>query len=74
MKLVQKLPPVRRSLHQLNVSGREKADASAALSLPPALVNHLDVGDDVLRVEGDLVVGLCVEEDTKAFVRTNVER
>lgn len=46
-------------LHQLDVNGWEKPRAPLTLSLPPALVDHLDVSDDVIRVEGDLVVSLC---------------
>lgn len=53
-------PGVSLLLQQLDVGSGEETDPAAALSLPPALVNHLYVGDDFVRVEGDLVVGFCV--------------
>jgi len=43
-------------LPNLHVIGWEKAVGASAHAAPPALVNHLDVGDDVIRVEGNLVV------------------
>lgn len=43
------------SLPDLHVVGREKAVGASAHASPPALVDHLDVGDDVVGVEGDLV-------------------
>lgn len=46
------------SLHQLNVSSGEQADVSITLSLPPALIDHLYVGDHIIWVEGDLVIRL----------------
>lgn len=44
------------SLPNLHVVGWEKAVGASAHASPPALVDHLDVGDDVIRVEGYLVV------------------
>lgn len=44
------------SLPNLHVVGGEEAVGAAADAPPPALVNHLDVGDDVIGVEGDLVL------------------
>lgn len=44
------------SLPDLHVVGWEKAVGASADASPPALVDHLDVGDDVIGVEGDLVV------------------
>lgn len=50
------------SLRELDVRGRKQASASVAASLPPALVDHLNVSDDVDGVEGDLVLILCRSE------------
>lgn len=44
------------SLPKLHVVGREEAVSASAHTSPPALVDHLNVGDDVVRIEGDLVV------------------
>lgn len=44
------------SLSNLHVVGREKAVSASAHASPPTLVDHLDVGDDVIGVEGYLVV------------------
>lgn len=44
------------SLPNLHVVGWEKAVGASAHASPPALVDHLDVGDDVVGVEGYLVV------------------
>ena len=44
------------SLSHLHVVGREKAVGASAHASPPTLVDHLDVGDDVIGVEGYLVV------------------
>lgn len=55
-------PPPCLLLQQLDVGSGEETDAAAALSLPPALVDHLYVGDDFVRVEGDLVVGFCAAQ------------
>lgn len=44
------------SLSNLHVVGREKAVGASAHASPPTLVDHLDVGDDVIGVEGYLVV------------------
>lgn len=41
---------------KLNVIGWEEAVGTPAHTPPPALVNHLNVSDDVIRVEGDLVI------------------
>lgn len=47
------------SLPNLHVIGGKKAVGASADASPPALVDHLDVGDDVVGVEGDLVVARC---------------
>lgn len=44
------------SLSNLHVVGGEKAVGPSAHAAPPALIDHLDVGDDVTGVKGDLVV------------------
>lgn len=44
------------SLPNLHVIGWEEAVGAPAHAAPPALVDHLDVGDDVIGVKGDLVV------------------
>ena len=44
--------------------------AVGAVAAPPALVDHLDVGDDVLRIEGDLgVVGWKETEQREGGVK-----
>lgn len=45
-----------RSLPQLHVVGREQPVPALAQPAPPAVVDHLNVGDDVVGVEGDFVV------------------
>ena len=44
------------SLPDLHVVGREEAVGASAHASPPAFVDHLDVGDDVIGVEGYLVI------------------
>lgn len=49
--------PAAPLLDQFHVVGGEHAEvAVGAVAPPPALVDHLDVGDDVLRVKRDLSV------------------
>ena len=43
-------------LPQLDVVGGEEPIPALAQPAPPAIVNHLDVGDDVVGVEGDLII------------------
>lgn len=43
-------------LPQLHVVGGEEPIPALAQPAPPAIVNHLDVGDDVIGVEGDLII------------------
>lgn len=44
-------------LDRLNVIGWEHSEVSVrTVASPPAFVDHLDPGDDVIRVEGDLCV------------------
>lgn len=43
-------------LPDFNVIGWEKSVSPPAHTPPPALVNHLNVGDDVIGVEGDLII------------------
>lgn len=50
-------PPSVPLLYQFHVVGGEHAKvAVGAVAAPPALIDHLDVGDDVLRIKGDLSV------------------
>lgn len=50
-------PPSVPLLYQFHVVGGEHAKvAVGAVATPPALIDHLDVGDDVLRIKGDLSV------------------
>lgn len=51
-------------LPELHVVGGEEAVAALADAAPPAVVDHLDVGDEVVGVEGDLVVTRCRESPT----------
>lgn len=44
------------SLPNLYVIGWEEAIRTPAHTSPPPLVNHLNVGDDVIGVKGDLVI------------------
>lgn len=44
------------SLPNLHVIGWEEAVRTPAHTSPPPLINHLNVGDDVIGVKGDLVV------------------
>lgn len=44
------------SLPDLHVIGREKAVSTPAHASPPALVNHLNVGDDVVGIKGNFIV------------------
>lgn len=46
----------RHLLPQLHVVGGEEPVPALAQPAPPAVINHLDVGDDVVGVEGDLIV------------------
>ena len=51
------LPTPLTSLEQLHVVGGEHPEVAVrAVAPPPPLVDHLNVGDDVLRVKGDLGV------------------
>lgn len=49
-------------LPDFDVIGREKSVSPPAHAPPPALVNHLNVGDDVIGVKGNLVITGCKEE------------
>ena len=49
----------RHLLPQLHVVGGEEPVPALAQPAPPAVINHLDVGDDVVGVEGDLIVTRC---------------
>lgn len=47
-------------LNQLHVIGWEHSKMTVwAIAPPPALVNHLDASDDVIRIEGYLCVISC---------------
>lgn len=52
---------------QLDVSGREQAGASVAVSLPPAFIDHLDVGDYIIGVEGNFIIRLCRQESMRSI-------
>lgn len=54
-------------LQQFDINCWEEPDVSVTLSFPPALINHLDVGDDIIRFEGDLVVSLCGAQKMERF-------
>lgn len=43
-------------LPQLHVVGWEEPVSALAHPTPPAIVNHFYVGDDVIRVKGDLII------------------
>ena len=49
----------RHLLPELHVVGGEEPVPALAQPAPPAVINHLDVGDDVIGVEGDLIVTRC---------------
>lgn len=64
---------LKNKLDQLDISCWEETNVTVTLSLPPALVNHLYVGDDVIRDEGDLIISFCWGGDTKRFVHRNAD-
>lgn len=43
------------SLPNFNVIGGEETVRPSANATPPALIDHLNVGDDVIGVKGDLI-------------------
>jgi hypothetical protein len=43
-------------LPQLHVVGWEEPIPALAHPAPPAIVDHLNVGDDVIRVKGDFII------------------
>lgn len=43
-------------LPQLHIVGREEPISALAHPTPPAIVNHFYVGDDVIRIKGDLII------------------
>lgn len=43
--------PLLQSLLHLNVIGGKETELAVALAEPPTLVNHFDVGDDVVGIE-----------------------
>lgn len=43
-------------LPQLHVVGREEPVPALAEPAPPAVIYHFNVGDDVIRVEGDFII------------------
>ena len=51
-------------LSDFDVVGRKESVRPPAHASPPALVNHLDVGDDVIGIKGDLVVASYKHEHT----------
>lgn len=48
------------SLDQFNIVRGEEAPLSLELPNPPPLVHHLNVLNDVIRVERDLIITICV--------------
>lgn len=52
-------------LPDFNVIGWEKSVSPPAYTPPPSLINHLNIGDDVIWVEGDLVITGCKYEKIK---------
>lgn len=48
--------PLVPSLPDLHVIGGEEAVRAPAHASPPSLIDHLNVGDDVIGVKGDLVI------------------
>ena len=43
-------------LPQLHIVSWEESVSALAHPTPPAIVNHFYVGDDVIRVKGDLII------------------
>jgi len=48
------------SLDQFNIVGGEEAPLSLELPNPPPLIHHLNVLNDVIRVERDLIITICL--------------
>jgi len=46
------------SFPHLDIVSREEAESSVSLSDPPTLINHLNIGYDVVGVEANLIVSL----------------
>lgn len=46
------------SLEELHIIGREESRVATATSPPPALIHHLNVCDDVIRIEGEFITSL----------------
>merc|ERR1719220_867649 len=64
------------SFPHLNIVCGEEAEASMGFSDPPAFVDHLDIGYDVVGVEADLVVslGLVVVEGDGSDATSSTSR
>lgn len=62
-------------LNQFHIISGEHAEVAVGpVAAPPALVDHLDVGDDVLRVERDLGVISWKETERRGRVKTNLNQ
>lgn len=47
-------------LEKLDIICREESKVTTTLSPPPALIHHLNVSDDVIRIKGELVTSLSL--------------
>lgn len=45
-------------LKELDIVCRKESKVAMATSPPPALVHHLNVSDDIIRIKGNLVTSL----------------
>lgn len=45
-------------LEELDIICRKESKVAMATSPPPALIHHLNVSDDVIRIKGNLVTSL----------------
>lgn len=45
-------------LEKLDIICRKESKVAMATSPPPALIHHLDVSDDVIRIKGNFVTSL----------------
>lgn len=49
-----------QSLEELDIICREESKVAVATSPPPALIHHLDVSNDVIRIKGKLITSLSL--------------
>ena len=45
-------------LEELDIICREESEVAMASSPPPALIHHLNVGDDVIWIKGNFITSL----------------